>query len=204
MFLPAQVSAQDTVRRSVSIGIDLLKNAWPLATLYPEVRSAYTVEPTLIIPLHHPYRYLHITPGFTRFSAKETNSSVLSGQGYYLKVGLERRKRNFGVGLASLITFWQDEGFYRFKGSYFGDYSGRIPQQNHLAVGGEFFISSLIRVKKRLAIRLQPRLTLLAPFTDYNERPDPPFLPGVGLIEGDRWKLSSGFSVQLIYRTSSN
>ena len=203
MLIPVLLPAQDTLRR-VYVGTDLLKNVWPLVGIYPDVRSAYTVEPFVSIQLRNPHQYLHVTPGFTKFSSREASSSVLSGRGYYLKVGVERRKRNFGVGLAGLVVAWQDEGTYRFVGSYFGDYIGRIPRQNRVAVGGEFFLSVLVLIKTRLAVRLQPRVTVLAPFTNHADRPDPPFVPGVGLVEGSRWKVSNGLSIQLIYRTSPN
>jgi hypothetical protein len=126
----------------VYVGIDVLKNVWPLFSLYPEVRSAYTIEPSVQIQLKRPDRYLHITPGFTGFSGESQKADIrgntLSGQGLYLKVGLEHRKRNFGVGYAALISGWKDQGTYRIKGSYFGDYNGIIPPKNRVAVGGEF------------------------------------------------------------------
>jgi hypothetical protein len=195
--------AQDTLRRGVYVGIDVLKNVWPLVGLYPDLRSAYSIEPSIIIPLGRSHRYLHITPGFARFSGNNP-STLLAGQGYYLKAGWERRKRKFGAGLAGLLVAWRDEGTYRFTGTYFGDHVGAIPKRNRVAVGSELFLSYLIPIKSRLAIRLQPRVTVLAPFTGYADRADPPYLPGVGLIEGSHWKVSNGFSLQLFYRTSSN
>ena len=203
VLLSTSAPAQDTLRRGVYVGIDVLKNVWPLVGFYPDVRSAYILEPSVIISLRHPYQYLHITPGFARFTGKKT-ATLLSGQGYYLKAGWERRKRKLGAGLSGLLIAWQDEGTYRFTGTYFGDHIGSIPTRNRIAVGGEFFLSYFIPIKSRLAIRLQSRVTVLAPFTGYADRADPPYLPGVGLIEGSHWKVSDGFSVQLFYRTSSN
>lgn len=201
--LPNQLAAQDTLRRSVYAGLDVLKSVWPLVGVYPGIRSAYTVEPSVIVPLYNQRQYLHITPGFTSFKAKD-GVDIKSGKGYYLKVGLEQRKRNFGVGLAGLATVWQDEGTYRFNGAYFGDYIGLIPRRNRVAVGGEFFLNFYIPTTSRLVIRLQPRVTVVAPFTGYSERADPPYLPGVGLMEGSRWRASNGISLQLLYRTSPN
>ena len=198
--------AQDTTRRSVYVGLDLFKSVWPLVGLYPYLRSVYVIEPTVSVPLRKPFYWLHLTPGYTRFRERDYtafNSSALSGQGYYLKVGIERRKRRFGVGGAGLLTAWQDEGTYRFRGTYFGDLVGTIPPKNHLAIGGEFFLSLIKPIKKRLIIRIQPRVSLLAPLTSQDERPGPAFLPGVGLSEGGRWRVSNGVSVQLFYRTSN-
>lgn len=206
-FLPYQLLAQDTLGRTVYVGFDVLKNVWPLFSLYPEVRSAYTIEPSVQIQLKRPGRYLHINPGFTSFSGNHQTADIrgntLSGRGFYLKVGLEYRKRNFGVGYAGLVSGWRDQGTYRIKGSYFGDYSGIIPPKNRVAVGGEFFVSLFGHISKRLAIRFMPRVNILAPFTSYSERPDPPFLPGIGLFEGSRWRVSAGVSLQLFYLTSS-
>lgn len=198
--------AHDTTRRSVAVGFDLLKSVWPLVGLYPDLRSVYVIEPTVSVPLRQPFYWLHLTPGYTRFRERDypaINSSALSGQGYYLKVGVERRKRRFGVGGAGLLTAWRDEGTYRFVGTYFGDYVGIIPPKNHVAIGGEFFLSVVLPIKSRLYIRIQPRVSLLAPLTSQGERPGPAFLPGVGLSEGGRWRVSNGVSVQLFYRTSN-
>jgi hypothetical protein len=204
--LTGNALGQDTTRRSIDVGIDVLKSVWPLVGLYPDLRTAYTLEPIFIIPLNKPGRYVHITPGFTSFNthpAVGSQSITQSGHGYYIKVGHERRIRKLGIGAAMLLSAWQDEGTYHLKGSYFGDYAGITPRQNRLAIGSEFFIGEQIPVSKRFTLRIQFRVNIVAPFTSHNERPMPAYLPGVGLLTGGDWTFGEGLSVQLLYRTSS-
>ena len=194
------------MRRPVYVGIDLFKNVWSKIIQYPELRSLYVLEPTVILPLRRSYHYLYVTPGFARFeerAASFVSGSQLSGRGYYLRVGVEKRRHRLSFGGGGILTRWQDQGSYWFKGSYFGDYVGVIAPKNHLAIGGELVSSMLLPLGKRFATRFQYRLTALTPYGNQDERPAPVYLPGIGLHVGNRWTLSHGFSAQLLYRTPS-
>lgn len=198
--------AQDSLRRPVYVGVDLLKNVWPLLSVYPDLRSVTVVEPTVLIQLNQPHHHVYVTPGFARFresAAPAVSSAQLSGQGYFLRVGVEKRRRRIGFGGGSIVTTWRDRGMYRLKGSYFGDYVGIIPPKSHVAVGGEGFVVCWLPLGKRFATRLQYRGTVLAPYSGRGERPAPVYLPGVGLNSGNSWKASSSLSAQLLYRISS-
>ncbi|GAB4028512.1 hypothetical protein [Spirosoma gilvum] len=208
--------AQDTASRQIDIGIDLLKNVWPLIGSSTGIGSAIIVEPSIILPLNKPNRYLHITPGFSSFHSKSdislqsngntqvrNNRITQSGYGYYLKLGHERRMHRIGIGAAALLSVWNEEGVYRFAGSYFGDYVGPIPQQTRIAIGSEVFMGSFLPLTNQLALRIQFRINLLAPYTSHDERPAPIYLPGVGPVAGTSWAFGEGISLQLFYRASS-
>ena len=203
--LKGKTLGQDTIKRNVDIGIDLLKSVWPLAGVYPDLRTAYTLEPTLMIQLNKSSKYIHITPGFTSFTAKPNigrDSSRQSGHGYYLKVGYEKREQRVGIGAAMLLSMWKDEETYRLHGSYFGDYTGIIPQQTRVAVGSEFFVGGLLPISQRFALRIQFRVSIIAPYTSHSDRFVPAYLPGVGLLAGSDWVISSGITLQLFFRAA--